>query len=389
VNVVDLVVAVLVVASAVHGLFVGAAIQITSYAGLWGGLVLGAALAPLVSKFGSSPLSRSMWALAAFVIATAALTTVARILGIRIWHRVHRAGLGRLDSVAGAVVSAVATLLAAWLAASVVVRLPAPRLTAQIQHSKILRALDDVLPAPPKVFARLGRLFDPLGFPNVFAQFEPDPAPSLPLPADPVVRAALAAAGASTVRIEGIGCGQIQEGSGFVVASGLVVTNAHVVAGVRSPVVLDRAGSHPAQALVFDPKMDVAVLRTRGLGGRPLPMLATAVARGDQDAVLGYPGGGPLKVGAAVVLSEVTAIGRDIYNRSLSTRDVYELRADIRPGNSGGPVVHPDGTVVGVVFARSTINSGLGFALTAPEVRARVQAAETSTAPTSTGPCAA
>jgi S1-C subfamily serine protease len=387
-NLVDVVVAVLVVISAVHGLFVGAAIQVTSYAGLWGGLVLGAALAPVVSKLGSSPLSRSLLALAAFIVATAALTTVARLFGLRVWHRVQRAGLGRLDSVAGALVSAVATLLAVWLTASLVARLPLPEVSSQIQQSRILRALDDVLPAPPTVFARLSRLFDPLGFPNVFAQFEPNPAPSLPLPGDPVVRAALAAAGASTVKIEGAGCGQIQEGSGFVVAAGLVVTNAHVVAGVKSPVVLDRAGSHPAVALLFDPKMDVAVLRTRGLSGRPLPLLATTVPRGDQDAVLGYPGGGPLQVGPAVVLSEVTAVGRDIYNRSLSTRDIYQLRATVRPGNSGGPVVHPDGTVVGVVFARSTINPDLGFALTAPEVRTRVQAAEARTAPTDTGPCA-
>jgi S1-C subfamily serine protease len=287
------------------------------------------------------------------------------------------------------VVAAVATLLAVWLVASIAARIPAPGITAEIQRSAILRALDDHLPAAPKLFSRLGRLLDPLGFPDVFAQFEPTPSPSLPLPGDAVVRAAVAAAGASTVKIEGRGCGGISDGSGFVAAPDLVVTNAHVVAGIRRPFVIDKDGAHAASPVVFDPKLDVAVLQTQGVKDPPLQLLPRTVGRGTEAAVLGYPGGGPFRANPAVVLSEAPAIGRDIYGRSLTTRTVYQLRAQVRPGNSGGPLVRGDGAVVGVVFARSSLNPDLGFALTSVDVRDRVAQAERSRATVGTGSCAA
>jgi S1-C subfamily serine protease len=140
--------------------------------------------------------------------------------------------------------------------------------------------------------------------------------------------------------------------------------------------------------VLFDPEMDVAVLATRGLSDPPLTLLASLVPRGAQGAVLGYPEGGPLRVVPAAVLQEVQAIGRDIYGTHTTTRQVYELRAVVRPGNSGGPMVSPDGTVVGVVFARSSYDGNLGFALTSTEVQPEVNAAR-GHAPVSTGPCAA
>jgi S1-C subfamily serine protease len=389
VNLVDVVVVVLVAGAALHGLALGAVVQVASFAGLWAGLALGAALAPVVSRLGGSSLSRALLALGTLVVVTALLSGLARTAGSRVWGRIRASPLGRLDAAAGAVVGGVATLLVVWLLASVAARLPAPGLTDEIQHSRILRALDERLPAAPAIFARLGRLFDPLGFPDVFAQFEPNPAPSLPLPSDPVVRAAVAAAGQSTLKIEGVGCGEIQEGSGFVVAPDLVLTNAHVVAAVRRPVVIDRAGPHQATPVLFDPRLDVAVLRTRGLHEPPLRLDPSTVGRGTQGAALGYPGGGPFRAAPAVVLSELPAIGRDIYGRSLTARDVYQLRADIRPGNSGGPLVRPDGTVIGVVFARSSLSPNLGFALTSVEVRPRVIQAQARAVATSTGGCAA
>jgi S1-C subfamily serine protease len=204
-----------------------------------------------------------------------------------------------------------------------------------------------------------------------------------------VVRAAVAAAGASTVKIEGSGCGGISEGSGFVVAPDLVVTNAHVVAGIKRPFVIDKDGVHRTSTVLFDPKLDVAVLRTQGVKDPPLQLLARPVARGTEAAVLGYPGGGPFQAKPAVVLSEAPAVGRDIYGRGITTRDIYQLRADVRPGNSGGPLVRSDGFVVGVVFARSSLNPDLGFALTSVDVRDRVTQAEARRGTVTTGSCAA
>ena len=191
------------------------------------------------------------------------------------------------------------------------------------------------------------------------------------------------------MKVEGRGCGGISDGSGFVVAPDLVVTNAHVVAGISRPFVIDREGAHRASAVVFDPKLDVAVLRTQGVNDRPLPLVARTVGRGTEAAVLGYPGGGPFQAKPAVVLSESPAVGRDIYGRGLTTRDVYQLRAEVRPGNSGGPLVLPDGSVIGVVFARSSLNADLGFALTSVDVRDRVAEAEARRGTVSTGSCAA
>jgi S1-C subfamily serine protease len=191
------------------------------------------------------------------------------------------------------------------------------------------------------------------------------------------------------VKIVGPACGGIQEGSGFVAGPDLVVTNAHVVAGVARPVVIDGAGRHPAAALLFDPATDVAVLRTAGLAGSPLELHPNTAGPGAGGAVLGYPGGGPFDVEPAVVLARFEAIGRDIYSRGLVARQVYQLESRIRPGNSGGPFVDTEGRVVGVVFSRSLLRDDIGFALTAPEIAPRLERARAASRPVSTGACMA
>jgi S1-C subfamily serine protease len=195
--------------------------------------------------------------------------------------------------------------------------------------------------------------------------------------------------GASTVKIVGFGCGQIQEGSGFVVAPGLVVTNAHVVAGIAGPMVQDASGSHPTSVVLFDPSYDLAVMRVQGLSERPLSLDPSQVARGVQAAVLGYPNGGPFTAVPAGVLAEFEAQGRDIYGQGLTLRNVYEIQSLVRPGNSGGPLVQPDGDVIGVVFSRSTTDGNIGYALTSPDVRSRVLLAESTSRQVGTGPCLA
>jgi S1-C subfamily serine protease len=222
----------------------------------------------------------------------------------------------------------------------------------------------------------------------VFAQFEPPAASPLPPPSDPAIRAAAARARPSTVKILDTACGELVEGSGFVVGAGEVVTNAHVVAGSNSQAVEDASGSHHAFAVAFDPKLDIAVLRVPGgLRDPRLPVTSAVVPRGTAGAVLGYPGDGPFTAASAVVLREESAVGRDIYGNGLTARDIYELQADVREGNSGGPLVDTRGAVIGVVFARSARTSGVGYALTTPPVLQRI--AQAGSAPVSTGPCTA
>jgi S1-C subfamily serine protease len=166
----------------------------------------------------------------------------------------------------------------------------------------------------------------------------------------------------------------------------LVATNAHVVAGIDSPMVEDSAGRHPAAVVVFDPGLDFAVLRVRGLAAAPLPVATGLSPRGTVGAVLGYPGGGGFTASSAAILGEQAALGRDIYDSGLSRRDIYQLQAVVRPGNSGGPLVTPNGTVIGVVFAMSTSNPDVGYALTSAEIQPDLRAAANS-GPTSTGAC--
>jgi len=389
VDLVDIVILLAVVAAALHGLWLGAAVQALSFVGLAAGLLVGAALAPVLARLADDPFAKALLGLVSVFGLAAIFGTLGRQVGVRMWGRLRRTRLATFDAILGAVVASAATLLSAWLIGSLVANVPARPLSGEVQRSAVLRALDRILPPAPDVFSRVQRILDAHGLPQVFAQFEPAPAARLPLPADPVVRAAVEKAGASTVKIMGPGCGGILEGSGFVVAPDVVVTNAHVVAGVRRPVVLDRRGSHPAVAVLFDPNLDLAVLRATGVTDPPLSLEPRAVDRGTAGAVLGYPGGGPFDAEPAVVLARIDAVGRNIYGQGLTTRLVYELESRIRPGNSGGPLVRPDGSVAGVVFSRSVRNDDIGFALTSDEVAREVTPAEQRTTPVSTGPCAA
>jgi S1-C subfamily serine protease len=287
------------------------------------------------------------------------------------------------------VVALVATLLAAWLVANTLVNSSSLALNSAISQSRILRAVDNVLPAPPSVFSRVQSFLSAEGFPPVFAQLAPASAGPVSLPGNAELQAAVNRAGPSTVKIVGVGCGQIQEGSGFVVAPGEVVTNAHVVAGIARPQVEDAAGFHPTTVVYFNPSFDLAVLRVGGLTESPLSLDPNGVGRGTQAAVLGYPGGGPFTADAAGVMAQFEAEGRDIYGQGLTVRNVYEIQAVVRPGNSGGPLVEPDGQVIGVVFSRSTTDATIGYALASPGVLSRVQSVGSSDRATGTGACIA
>lgn len=386
-NLVDLFIILLLILAAVHGLTQGAALQVLSFGGFWIGLLIGAALAPLLSRTVSSPFATAFVSLMVFLGFALIGGAVGRYLGTHAWSALQRLKLGGADSVFGAVVAILAALAAVWLVALLMAAGPTPNVSRAINDSAIVRALTERLPPAPSVFSRLQAFISTTPFPRVFEGLEPVPAGPVDVPGGPVVQAAVRAAGNSTVRVSGFGCGGIQTGSGFVAAPGLVVTNAHVVAGIDSLQVEDRAGRHRAQAVLFDPRLDVAVLRASGLAGGALPLLGGNVDRGQGGAILGFPGGGQFSAGAAAVLREFQAVGRDIYGQSLTRRNVYQLQANVRQGNSGGPFVRQDGVVLGVVFAASTTDQSVGYALTSGEVIPRVQQARGS-GPVDTGPCA-
>ncbi len=386
-NLVDLIVVVVVALAAIQGLRLGAIVQLLSFGGFWIGLYLGALLASVTVHWVHAQSARTSVALVTMLGVATLCGVAGRIVGNLAFSRVHRGIAGSLDSAFGVVVAVIASLLAAWLLANTLVNSSSLSLNAAIDQSKIIRSLDTVLPAPPSVFSRVQSFLSAEGFPPVFAQLAPASAGPVALPDNALLLQAVDHAEASTVKIIGNGCGQIQEGSGFVVGPGLVVTNAHVVAGIAHPMVRDSAGDHPTSVVAFDPFYDLAVMRVNGLTEPSLALDPNEVDAGSQAAVLGYPGGGPFTADPAGVMAVFQAEGRDIYGQGLTVRNVYEIQAVVRPGNSGGPLVLPDGQVIGVVFSRSTTNSDIGYALTSPGVLARVVRAESVQASVGTGAC--
>ena len=185
----------------------------------------------------------------------------------------------------------------------------------------------------------------------------------------------------STVEVQGVACDRIQEGSGWVAAPGLVVTNAHVVAGERNTRVLTIGGARlRAEIVAFDPDADLAVLSVPALRAAPLPMASPKV--GMVGAVYGHPGGGPLSVIPARIAQSIVAVGTDIYRTSNSRRRVLVLATRLEPGDSGGALVDTAGDVVGVAFATDPGRDNTGYALTSDQVRAVLATAGSTPVPT-------
>ena len=388
-NVVDIILIVLVVLSVVRGIRLGAAVQVLSFGGFWLGLFLGAVLSVPVSRLFSTPTSKAVASLVCLFGVALILGALGRTLGVRAWRFLRRAKLGQADAAVGALVAAASTLLVAWIVGYTLRQTPLATVNRDIAGSTILQRVDTWLPNPPDAFSRLTQLLRQNGLPQVFAGIEPQTAGPVSTAGPPLIQQAISTAGNSTVKIVSHGCGEILEGSGFVVAPGTVVTNAHVIAGTTSITVEDSAGPHSATPIYFDPDIDLAVLRTGALTGRPLSMYTgTPEPRGTQAVVLGYPQGGPFNSQAAGIRDEFPATGRNIYGAGLTRRDVYELQAVVRPGNSGGPLVLPDGTVIGVVFSTSATDPDIGYALVSSDLVPRVQQAERANSPTGTGACA-
>jgi S1-C subfamily serine protease len=388
VNGLDVILVVLLVVAAISGYRRGATLQVFSYGGLLGGLVAGALLAPSLAAMVETPAARAGVAVATIVLAGALGDALGWLLGSRVRARTRVSRVGRADSAGGSLVALVATLVAIWFLALNLVNGPFPGIASQVQGSSIVRGLGGAFPDPPSIVGQVRRFFDRFGFPEVFEGIPPDPGQPVRDPTSEETELAIELASASTVQILGRACDQIQEGSGFVVADGYVVTNAHVVAGVTEPEVRTSTGIAAAGSTVFfDPELDLAVLRVNTPLGPSLALATADVERGAVGAVLGYPEGGPLVGSSAAVRQSIPAIGHDIYGRSDIERDVYELQTEVRPGNSGGPFVLPDGRVAGIVFAASSVDPDIGYALRATEILDELERALGSTVDVDTGAC--
>ncbi|MGH2806649.1 MAG: MarP family serine protease [Actinomycetota bacterium] len=390
-NIVDLVVIVAAAFAALRGYRRGFLGQLFEFGGGLVGLLLGLWLGPKVASMftNKAGLEGALISLAVVFVGLSLGQTLGYFVGYRTGIVARRSGLHAPNALLGSATGVVVTVVGVWLLGSLLINGPSKAIAKAVDRSVILDAVNQTLPRPPNVFAYVRQYLQTSGFPQVFAGFPPSLGPPAKLPPPGVARRATQAADQSTVRVVVPACGGTQLGSGWVAADGTVVTNAHVVAGADSVSVQDENGSHSATVVVFDPRTDVAVLRVSGLAGLPLPLETSTQERGTPGATLGYPGQaeGQLIGHRAAVNEEYDASGRDIYGRRLVTRNVYELRSPVRQGDSGGPFVLPSGDVAGVVFAASTTDDDIGYALTGEEVSDEVQRGASSTEPVGTGRC--
>ncbi len=353
------------------------------------GVVGGAALAPAAADIGHQRLSRLVLALGAVALGAAIGNLVGFLVGRAMRSRVSSTRTRRVDAWGGAAMSAATLLAGTWFLGVNLAGGPLPPLARALQDSAIVRALG-TLPPPPPLMEQISRLADRFGLPDLFVGLPPPLADPVPLPADPDVRAAATAARDSTFQVLAGGCeaGFLNEGTGFVVAPGYVLTNAHVVGGADEGLRV-RGGTQQLDAslVAIDPGLDLAVLHVPSLGAPALELARADVPRGQAGAVLGFPGGDPLTVVPAAVRQTLDPVGRDIYGKGRITRHVYELQARILPGNSGGPFVLPDGRVAAVVFAASVTDPDTGYAIVSSEIEAIVDDAVGRTAAVHPGRC--
>jgi S1-C subfamily serine protease len=386
----DIILIVVILAAAVHGLRLGAAVQVLSFIGGLVGLALGIALIIVVLPHLHGVFVRTFVSLLLLLVPSTLTWGIGRQLGARVWHQLRGHAIAAVDAGSGAVIAMAGTLVLVWLLASFLANSQVSLISSEIQNSQVLRFVSGVMPQIPSALSSRACLVDQTGLPLPCLGFL-QPSGPVKVATSAQVRRADEVAGRSTVQIVATGCGNVVvEGSGFVVAPGLVVTNAHVVAGANNITEYDGVQSERATPVFFDPNFDLALLRVSGLPAPPLPIDSRFVPRGTKAIVLGYPEGvSVVTAQPAGVLMRFDPDSPNIYDSAYTQRQIYELQALVQPGNSGGPLLEPDGEVIGVVFARDDDNADVGFALASPGVLQRVRTAEQLPldASVSTGSC--
>lgn len=369
----------------------GFIIQAAALVGFIGGLALLVVVAPYIAELvaDTDPWLRTVLVISVLAGVVILAQVIGGAAGNSIRRRLESGILSRLDQGAGAVFGAARGLFMVWLIGGLVGLLPVPALATEARQSTILRALDTRLPSPVVIAAELGRIIQAAGLPDVLVGAPPP----IGIPVDgPTVAEAeqiAAAARGSTIRVEAIACGNFLSGTGFAVNGDHFVTNAHVVAGAEQLWVsfdgsLDR---YSARVVEFDPRLDAALLYVSGLSVTPLQLADQLPSRGEAAAALGFTGGGRQRLIPAVISRSLSAIGRDIYGGSVAAREIIEMRADVAPGDSGGPVLEPSGKVGGVTFSESRADPSIGYALSPVEVAASIADSLRSTSPVATGAC--
>jgi S1-C subfamily serine protease len=388
---VDLILIGLMLLFAISGYRQGFVVGVLSFVGFLTGALLGLQLGPRLAGYLNGDGARMVVALVTVFGLAVLGQALAGWLGSHLRRTIRSQSGQRVDDVGGAVVSLLAVALVAWLVAVPLASSSMPWLAKSVRGSAVLGGIDQLMPGPARALSQgLQDTLDTRGFPDVFGDLTPtrvrevDP-PDAALAVHPVV----GEAAQSVVKVLGSApsCARRIEGSGFVYAPEHVMTNAHVVAGTGS-VRVERGGQrYDGVVVVYDPDRDLAVLRVPGLPAPALPFADSPADTGSDAIVLGYPLDGPFDAQEARIRDVRDITGPDIYETSRVTREVYTIRALVRSGNSGGPLVAPSGSVLGVIFAAAADDPNTGFAVTADEAGPVAAAGTESGSPADTGDC--
>jgi len=391
VSVIDIVLLVAALLFAITGWRRGLVYGLLSLVGFLTGAAVGLWAAPRIVDPWEDGLPKALVALLVVFLGAALGQVLVGMVGRRLQGAVTWAPLVKLNNVGGALLSVFTMLLIVWFVAGVYAIGNPSSLAREVRQSQVIKAFDALMPVDSFVVTgQIESMYDESGFPTVFAGLGPEPIEPISSPDAAILRnEAVIRAAAQTVKIlgEAPACNAGLEGSGFAFAPGRILTNAHVVAGTKSlKVVREDGQAVEGKVVYFNPDMDLAVIDAPDVGVRSLSFSGSA-SRGDNVAVIGYPENGGLDATPARIRDEQVATGTDIYGEGSVVREVLSLRADVRPGNSGGPVVNREGNVVGVVFAASVDRDDTGYAMTSRQVASAVASGISATKAVGTGPC--
>jgi S1-C subfamily serine protease len=370
VNTLDVLIVMSAIGAIVGGYRLGLLARVASWVGMVLGLFIGTRVLPAILRTleDGSPSQLVFVTLGTLL----GLAFVGQAIGLLVGSRLHIALPGSsvraVDRSAGAVAGLAGVAITLWLLLPLMADVPG-WFSTQARTSRIAELVDERFPDPPDTLATLRRLIGDEQFPRVFDALERSPDVGPPPTATGIPQPVVDAVVPSIVKVEGVACRRIQEGSGFVAGPDLIVTNAHVVAGEEDTIVHRSDGSEVEATIVaFDPARDLAVLRAPGLGRNALAR--ADIGEGGQGAVFGHPGGGPLRAAPFAVGQEVSATGTDIYDEARTERQVLVLASNLQPGDSGAALIDPQGRVVGVAFAIAPDRPGVAYALDLSELEA-------------------
>jgi S1-C subfamily serine protease len=390
--VVDIFLIVVMVLFAISGYRQGFVIGALSLGGFFSGVLIGLQLGPLLARQFENGTVRLVVALGVILVLAVLGQTLAGWLGTNLRQVIESRSVQYLDDAGGAIVSVVAVLFAAWLVAVPFGSTPFPVINAAVRDSAILGGVTELVPEEVRSLSSgLRDTLDTNGFPDVFGGLARTQAREVAAP-DPALAGSKVVKDSKSSVLKILGsapsCSRRIEGTGFVYAKERVMTNAHVVAGTREVVVESGGREVEGKVVVYDPKRDLAVLYVPGLKAPVMSFVGKEAATGASAIVLGYPQDGPYNAQSARIRDVGDITEPDIYESSDVTREIYTIKSLVRSGNSGGPLIDPNGDVLGVIFAAAADDKNVGFALTADEAAGVAQAGRANTQEVRTGECA-